>query len=975
MPKPTRILALPLLLALAAPASHAQAPSNDDYGGAIAIGGLPYDTTVPDASQATGDASDPLVEGAFPTLWYRFTPSADVDVLIDTSASDGVQAVVVFLDPPGTTTMAAVPVVEETPWETGAALFANHTYTLMVVGFDPTGQLVLSMTERDSALPPVNDRFESAVTIPSLPFTDTRDISDATGQASDPFVGGNDPTVWYRFTPETDMVVVFDTSDSSDQVSFPILSDPGDASTYVGGTEDDPSVAEVSLSAGVTYYLMMVAYGTPGTLSLEATQVLPPAPPANDEVAGAFEIALPYEVHQDISLATGSPSDPFTAGGTPTVWYRFTATEDLPVRFDASESGSAMAFAVFTDPPSEATFVAGTQASPSLNLDVRAGTTYFLMVIPQDVPAGELVLEATDLSVRGPPVEIYVVPGDAPNLATIIADAEPTRPLDIVMWPGDYALDQPLVLERGYVTFRSADATSRPRLVGTSEEAVLFVIEGQRELAFIGLEMDEADVAISGGDIDGLTIEDCVLTARRTTVMVTGGKRAVLRDNTLVAGGDVVAGLAVVSGIKVIGNVVLWVAGTSETEGVLGLLLVNLPPEAKIDPSLARRGDTLIVRDNLVTVPGLRNAGIIVGVSFGPTFVEGNIVASGTGMVVPVVDIARSHGDEPSPQVIAGNVITASGVGIVGTGAYGHIDILDNTVTMVPLTALDPDLAGMQVAGIVAAKFSGSADVSGNDVILPTIESAVDLIGIYQLGASGLGEMTGFFGLDDTGLAHIASNRVLGGHYGITATNLFESSVEIAGNQIGLGPFGQAGIAALRLGGSQLTAETFGQAPMDYVEHPFSILDNEIYSLDLTSLIAPPTGIAAFGMMKGDGALPLVVQGNLLRGVFSDAIGAQGNPVLVRRNKISGAFTNGIDTANLPEVSLYGGVGNFAPALGDLFPDGLEAFDLPPSSSSVTDNVMTLVVPKRSVTPVINEPGAYLRGNQFGYLVPRPWGP
>jgi hypothetical protein len=61
------------LIGMAAPA-RAAAPSNDRYGDATVISGVPFQTTV-DTSSATVSAGDPDCAASSHTVWYRFTPS------------------------------------------------------------------------------------------------------------------------------------------------------------------------------------------------------------------------------------------------------------------------------------------------------------------------------------------------------------------------------------------------------------------------------------------------------------------------------------------------------------------------------------------------------------------------------------------------------------------------------------------------------------------------------------------------------------------------------------------------------------------------------------------------------------------------------------------------------------------------------------------------------------------------------------
>ncbi len=139
----TFLLATPVL---AAP------PSNDDFSGATVITGLPYDETL-DTSEATSDPSDaelnvdcgaPALEA---TVWYEFTPTSDMAVMVDVSQSDYSAGVFVATGSPG----AFGPVEACGPGMVVFGASAGITYVLMVIDDTPGsgngGNLVLSVTE------------------------------------------------------------------------------------------------------------------------------------------------------------------------------------------------------------------------------------------------------------------------------------------------------------------------------------------------------------------------------------------------------------------------------------------------------------------------------------------------------------------------------------------------------------------------------------------------------------------------------------------------------------------------------------------------------------------------------------------------------------------------------------------------------------------------------------------------------------
>lgn len=62
-------------------------PQNDAIEGAVPIRSLPFQSSV-DATEATSVKDDPIHAGKGATVWYVFTPSADVRVLVDTLGSN-----------------------------------------------------------------------------------------------------------------------------------------------------------------------------------------------------------------------------------------------------------------------------------------------------------------------------------------------------------------------------------------------------------------------------------------------------------------------------------------------------------------------------------------------------------------------------------------------------------------------------------------------------------------------------------------------------------------------------------------------------------------------------------------------------------------------------------------------------------------------------------------------------------------------
>src|SRR6266536_405889 len=67
---------------------------------------------------------------------------------------------------------------------------------------------MIALPETAAAEPPPNDHFAAATVISSLPFSDSADLTEATGEPGDPQSCANlSQTVWYSITPSTDELV------------------------------------------------------------------------------------------------------------------------------------------------------------------------------------------------------------------------------------------------------------------------------------------------------------------------------------------------------------------------------------------------------------------------------------------------------------------------------------------------------------------------------------------------------------------------------------------------------------------------------------------------------------------------------------------------------------------------------------------------------------------------------------------------
>ncbi|TAK31783.1 MAG: hypothetical protein EPO21_16720 [Chloroflexota bacterium] len=129
---------------------------------------------------------------------------------------------------------------------------------------------------------PVNDEFDQATVITSMPYTDREDTLGATVAADDPVfrcvTGAKSATVWYRFTPSGNGLLTVSTAGSGYDTVLGVWKGSRGGLISVGCNDNfggaQASQVGVALDAGTTYHIEVAATtGTGGVLALKATFV------------------------------------------------------------------------------------------------------------------------------------------------------------------------------------------------------------------------------------------------------------------------------------------------------------------------------------------------------------------------------------------------------------------------------------------------------------------------------------------------------------------------------------------------------------------------------------------------------------------------------------------------------------------------------------------------------------------------------
>ena len=279
------VLGLIVKIALGAPLF--QVPANDAFANASVIGVLPYNTTQNTAA-ATTQAQDPVYScitnsattnngRGWHSVWYAYTATAAGTLHVDTVGSNYDTVVGVWQGAFGTLTNVGCD--DDTGGNytssLNAAIASGTTYYIEVAGYYSysSGNLVISVDSTTGSAPP-NDDFDNAFIISSAPYTYTQNTATATTAFDDPTfqicATGNthSHSVWYSFTAPSNGDLHVDTSGSGYDTVLAVWTGMRGALTAVACHDDvtwpsnSTSSIDTSATAGTTYYIEVVSYGS-----------------------------------------------------------------------------------------------------------------------------------------------------------------------------------------------------------------------------------------------------------------------------------------------------------------------------------------------------------------------------------------------------------------------------------------------------------------------------------------------------------------------------------------------------------------------------------------------------------------------------------------------------------------------------------------------------------------------------------------
>lgn len=131
--------------------------------------------------------------------------------------------------------------------------------------------------------PPPNDDFNGPTVIPSMPFTTSQNVTNATTAPDDPFCAGRTQTVWFSFTPTQNMRLEANTFGSNYDTTLSVYTGTRGALTQVACNDQsngtNQSRVRFDAIAGTTYFFMVSSFSFFPVSGANLTFNLVPAPP------------------------------------------------------------------------------------------------------------------------------------------------------------------------------------------------------------------------------------------------------------------------------------------------------------------------------------------------------------------------------------------------------------------------------------------------------------------------------------------------------------------------------------------------------------------------------------------------------------------------------------------------------------------------------------------------------------------------
>ena len=354
-----------LVAMLNAESVSAAAPGNNDLGLATNITSLPlpYSNTL-DTMEATRQTGEPMCDLIANTVWYRYTPTGNVTLNVNTTGSDFDTVLAVFKGPDSSPTFGALTLIGcnddvSPPGIDSQVVFAataGTTYYFQAGGVaGGSGSLTFNLSV-SAVTPPANDNFFSAVTAAPLPYANSRSTAGAALEPAEqrPCGGQLGATVWYTHTPSASGTLTATTAGSGFDTVLAVYTGSSLATLTMLSCDDDGGPGKTSqltlTPSGTTYYFQVGGFdNATGSLTFNLSFV--PDPDSDgDGWSNTSETTIgtdPLDACRDNSTDNAWPpdmdndTDVDTADIAPlTAAFGKPVPSEAPVRYDIGEPAS-----------------------------------------------------------------------------------------------------------------------------------------------------------------------------------------------------------------------------------------------------------------------------------------------------------------------------------------------------------------------------------------------------------------------------------------------------------------------------------------------------------------------------------------------------------------------------------------------------------------------------------------------------------
>ena len=409
------LLSSSLLLVLSQ-GTWAAAPVNDSLVAAIDFSGkIPYTTQQSTVSATTeaGELMSKCSSNNTASVWYKFTPSADQNIMLDTMGSDYDSTLSIWTGTAHPLNEVACNDDSQGKQSQLAYTFkAGTSYYIGITGYTgETGKLILNAKPIEAL---TNDNLANAIAVSSANYSNIQVTTGAsiepTEMIADCALSTLGNSVWYKYTPATNQTAVFSTFGSDYNTLLSIWTGTQHPLTQVACNDDTNGMQSqivTPLTAGTSYFINVAGVASSGGTAESGNLIFKVStPPVNDALANATTVnSLSYVDNISTAGASNETGElsPSCAVGSNSVWYKYTATTSQNVSFATLKSDYDTVISVWTGAAHPLKEIAcnddaitsdDQEKASQVAVPVTAGTTYYIGVTGNYGGAGKLAFRA-----------------------------------------------------------------------------------------------------------------------------------------------------------------------------------------------------------------------------------------------------------------------------------------------------------------------------------------------------------------------------------------------------------------------------------------------------------------------------------------------------------------------------------------------------------------------------------------------------